>query len=137
MTSVFADTSFWLARTDPRDQWAIAARRALASVLESQFVTADFVLVEFLNALSRYGPAVRSAGIRATRAILSSATVVVVEASRQPLLEALDLFARRGDKSYSLTDCISMNEMRRRRISRVLTSDRNFEQEGFVILMRQ
>ena len=114
----------------------MSARQAVALVQKSALVTTDYVLVEFLNALSRYEPSVRSAGIRATRAILSSRGVMVIEASRQHMLEALDLYARRGDKAYSLTDCISMNEMRRRRITRVLTSDRNFEQEGFTILMR-
>jgi len=37
----------------------------------------------------------------------------------------------------SLTDCISMEVMRREGISDVLTNDRHFEQEGFRALFRE
>lgn len=36
-----------------------------------------------------------------------------------------------SDKGYSLTDCISMQTMRREGLNDVLTNDRHFEQEGF------
>jgi predicted nucleic acid-binding protein len=39
------------------------------------------------------------------------------------------------DKGYSLQDCIAMNVMKAEGITQVLTSDHNFEQEGFTILM--
>jgi predicted nucleic acid-binding protein len=47
----------------------------------------------------------------------------------------LDLYERRGDKAYSLTDCMSMEICRERRIKRVLTHDHHFTQEGFEILL--
>jgi predicted nucleic acid-binding protein len=37
----------------------------------------------------------------------------------------------RPDKGYSLTDCISMQTMRKEGLTEVLTKDRHFEQEGF------
>jgi predicted nucleic acid-binding protein len=37
---------------------------------------------------------------------------------------------------YSLTDCISMQTMRREALTEVLTNDRHFEQEGFRALFR-
>ena len=40
------------------------------------------------------------------------------------------------DKGYSLQDCVSMNVMESEGINHVLTNDRHFEQEGFVVLMR-
>jgi len=49
--------------------------------------------------------------------------------------EALDLYRRRPDKGYSLTDCMSMVVCRRQRVSEVLTHDRHFEQEGFTVLL--
>jgi len=137
MNRVFADTSYWIATVDPADQWSKAALEAEREVQGATYVTTDFVLVEFLDSLSRYGPAIREIGVRTVRAILSNPTVDTVEASRRSMIEALNLYSRRNDKRHSLTDCISMVEMRRSRISRVLTSDRDFEQEGFTILMRQ
>ncbi|HMG73540.1 MAG TPA: hypothetical protein VK582_08565 [Pyrinomonadaceae bacterium] len=37
----------------------------------------------------------------------------------------------RPDKGYSLTDCISMNVMRERGLTDVLTNDPHFRQEGY------
>jgi predicted nucleic acid-binding protein len=41
------------------------------------------------------------------------------------------------DKGYSLTDCISMNVMRRDGLIEVLTNDEHFTQEGFSCLLRE
>jgi len=44
------------------------------------------------------------------------------------------LYEQRPDKEYSLTDCISMQVMKAMGITEVLTHDRHFVQEGFIIL---
>jgi len=49
---------------------------------------------------------------------------------------ALELLRQRPDKSYSLCDAVSFLLMRRRGITDALTTDRHFEQEGFVRLLR-
>ena len=54
--------------------------------------------------------------------------------SRASLLDALTLYESRPDKEYSLTDCISMQTMRREGLTEVLTNDHHFTQEGFRIL---
>ncbi|MGA2579262.1 MAG: hypothetical protein ABSH24_24895 [Bryobacteraceae bacterium] len=46
------------------------------------------------------------------------------------------LYEARPDKGYSLTDCISMQTMRKERLTEVLTNDGHFEQEGFRALFR-
>jgi predicted nucleic acid-binding protein len=46
------------------------------------------------------------------------------------------LFARRPDKSWSLTDCISFVVMADRGLTEALTGDRHFEQAGFRALLR-
>ena len=60
----------------------------------------------------------------------------VVPQSRESFLSGLALYSARPDKRYSLTDCISMQTMRREGIDEALTSDRHFEQEGFQALFR-
>jgi predicted nucleic acid-binding protein len=62
--------------------------------------------------------------------------VCVVAQSRESFLAGLELYRQRPDKSYSLTDCISMQTMRHHGISNALTNDRHFEQEGFRALFR-
>ena len=71
------------------------------------------------------------------RAILTNPDVTVVPQSRDSFLEGLALYEQRGDKHYSLTDCISITTMRAESLTDVLTNDRHFEQEGFTVLMKQ
>jgi predicted nucleic acid-binding protein len=61
--------------------------------------------------------------------------IEVLPQTIQSLLRGLDLYKARSDKSYSLTDCISMVTMRERSITDVLTHDRHFAQEGFNVLL--
>jgi uncharacterized protein len=61
--------------------------------------------------------------------------IAVLHQTRQSLLRGLDLYQARSDKSYSLTNCISMVTMRERNITHVLTHDRHFAQEGFTVLL--
>jgi predicted nucleic acid-binding protein len=49
---------------------------------------------------------------------------------------AIELLRARPDKDYSLCDAISFLLMRQRGITEALTTDRDFEQEGFVRLLR-
>jgi hypothetical protein len=100
-------------------------------------VTTEEVLTEYLNAMSGAGAALRSRAARAVREIYSSPAIHVVSQSQQTFSDGLDLYERRPDKSYSLTDCISMNVMRAEGITDVLTNDRHFAQEGFNVLIER
>ena len=133
---VFVDTAYWIAVTIPSDQWHDAANRALAHLEDIEFVTTEDVLCEFLTAMSKLGPYTRTEAARMARRILTGPDITVVEQSHEMFLDGLDLYANRPDKGYSLQDCVSMNVMYELDITQVLTSDRNFEQEGFTILMR-
>lgn len=135
MTLAFADTLYWVAIARPNDPWSPAARAARASLGAVTLVTTDEVLVEFATALSRGGPAVRRVAAQMVRAILTSKDVRVVEQTRAGFEHGLSRYEQRADKSYSLTDCISMNVMESEGIHQVLTNDHHFEQEGFTVLI--
>lgn len=49
---------------------------------------------------------------------------------------AIDLLIARQDKNYSLCDAVSFVLMRQRGINQALTTDRHFEQEGFLRLLQ-
>ena len=50
--------------------------------------------------------------------------------------EAWQLLKSRQDKEWSLVDCVSFVLMRQRGIFEALTTDHNFEQAGFVRLLK-
>ena len=136
MSPVFADAAYWIAITDPTDQWHEAAIRATFAIGDVQLVTIQEVLAEFLTSSSRLGPTARHRTASAVRNILQNPGVRVIEQSQQSFLDGLARYEQRTDKGYSLQDCIAMNVMEAEGITQVLTSDHNFEQEGFIILMK-
>jgi predicted nucleic acid-binding protein len=58
--------------------------------------------------------------------ILEDPGIRVVPQSRESFLAGMALDGSRPDKGYSLTDCISMQTMRREGLTEVLTNDRHF-----------
>lgn len=136
MKTAFADTAYWIAVFRPADPWAGVAHRARERLGRARLLTVDEVLVEFLAAVSAAGPLVRLRAALFIRRLLAHPKVNVRPQSRQSFLEGLDLYQRRRDKNYSLTDCIAMNTMRKTSVTEVLTSDRHFAQEGFRVLMK-
>jgi len=130
MSRVFADTVYWVARINPRDQWH-ATYQAISA---SKLVTTDEVLDEVLAHFSAFGPVMRSRAAAIIRQILTHPDIEVVPQSRQSFLDALDLYEARPDKDYSLTDCASMATMRTQGLTEVLTRDAHFSQEGFTLL---
>jgi predicted nucleic acid-binding protein len=135
MRRIFADAVYWVALAHRKDQWhqkAVQVSQQLGQVI---LVTTDEVLNEFLAFFSAYGPQTRTHSARTVHQLLAEPNVQVIEQSRQIFLAGLSLYENRPDKSYSLTDCISMVTMRNQGINEVLTHDAHFTQEGFTILL--
>jgi len=136
MTALFADTFYWVALADTRDR---SHRRALALSAEwsdALMVTTDEVLTEYLNFFSSAPKWFRRKAVHGVELLLTNSAVRVIPQNRESFRAGLKLYAERLDKGYSLTDCISMQTMRREALTEVLTNDRHFEQEGFRALFR-
>ena len=136
MSAVFADASYFIALFRPRDQWKDTAQEARRLLGDVELVTTDEILTEFLTGISRVSPAAREQALNAVQEMLGDGDIRVIPQTRPSFLDGLDRFRRRLDKAYSLQDCIAMNVMEAEGITEILTSDRNFEQEGFTILMK-
>lgn len=126
MKPVFADMFYWIALTSPAE----AAYEQTNQVTED-IVTIDEVLTEYLMFFSSASEYVRRKTANNVQKILRDSGVHVIPQTRESFLSGLDLYASRPDKGYSLTDCISMQTMRRGGLTQILTNDRHFEQEGF------
>lgn len=137
MKAIFADTSYWVALIDQRDQWHDAAAAISKSLANDSVITTDEVLTEVLAFFSAFDPRMRKYVSDFVVDVLTNQRYVeVVEQTRASFLAGLALYERRPDKSYSLVDCISMQLMKAEGLAEVLTSDHHFTQEGFQILLR-
>ena len=137
MRPVFADTVYRVATARLADRWRAAAREARRRLGHVGLVTTDEVLTEFLAALAKGGPRLRSDAARAVRAMLSGSNIRVIPQSRSSFRRALARYEARGDKQHSLQDCASTNVMEAESITQILTNDHHFEQEGFAVLMKR
>ncbi len=136
MNAVFVDTFYWVALTNPHDNWHHRVKEASQSLGPVRMLTTDEVLVEFLAFLSKEGRDLRKAAVTLVRRIRDNPNITVVPQSRVSFEAGLRLYSDRLDKQYSLTDCISMETMRQYGLTDVLTHDQHFSQEGFSILLK-
>lgn len=134
MKTVFADTGYWIASLNPKDDWhgrALDVSRALGKF---RLITTEMVLDELLAALSKVP--VRGLVIKGADAIRNDPNTEVVPQTSIQFGEAFDMYRGMPDKEWSLTDCASFVLMRQRGISEALAHDHHFEQAGFTALLR-
>lgn len=129
---MFADTSFFVAFLNPEDIDHASAYGYMADH-EDQIITTEWVLAELGNYLSRRKSRTR---FQSFLADLSADPRVIIEpATHESFEEAVRLYGDRGDKRWSIADCMSFLVMNRRQLHQALTSDHHFEQAGYTILL--
>jgi predicted nucleic acid-binding protein len=133
MTSVFADTFFFLAILNPRDA-AHARALTAASQRTGPIVTTQWVLTEVADALAATPD--RHLFETLLNNLKQEPDDTVVPATADLYGEGVRLYLDRPDKGWSLTDCISFVVMEERGIREALTGDHHFEQAGFVALLK-
>jgi hypothetical protein len=133
MITRFADTFYFLALLNEDDE-AHTHAAAFSQDLGSRLVTTDWVLVEIADALA--APAQRPAFLALWNEVCDHPAIEVIPANRELLERGIDLYRRRPDKQWSLTDCISFVVMSERGLTEALTGDHHFEQAGFRALLR-
>jgi predicted nucleic acid-binding protein len=136
MTSVFADTGFYIAVLLPSDRLHAKANAVLRSLGSRMIVTSEMVLPELLNDFGGRGQHARLLATRFVADLRTVGSVRIVPQTPELFARALTLYTQRPDKSWSLTDCASMVICQQEGITDVLTHDRHFPQAGFVALLR-
>jgi predicted nucleic acid-binding protein len=132
MKRVFADTAYFVALVRERDQLHRQATN-LQKHLPGQLLTTEWILTEVANGLA--DSPTRKEFIDLLSRLRGQTDVEIVSASHEHFQQGCELYARRKDKDWSLTDCISFVIMREYGIDTALTSDEDFEQAGFKRLM--
>lgn len=135
MASYFADTSFWIALSSKRDQYRSQAIAWHEVVIRShlRIVTTEAVLWEWLNALA--SSTTRATAAESYRRAHADKLVEVVPFDPELSAAAVELYRSRGDKDWSLTDCLSVVVMERLGLTEALTTDHHFGQAGRKALM--
>ncbi|PSF36623.1 nucleic acid-binding protein [Aphanothece hegewaldii CCALA 016] len=136
MRTIFADTGYWIALLNPRDELHETAKKLSVSLSSAYLITSEMVLTEVLNDFSKRGNYFRKAGVRLVEGLELHPNITIISQDRQRFKEGLELYKNRSDKSWSLTDCVSFNIMKQFGITEALAHDKHFEQAGFLALLR-
>lgn len=131
---MFLDTSGLLSLYDSRDSFhedAVREFRRADRLLTHNYVLAE--LVALANARNLPRPDV----LRYLSSLLDHPLIEILWIDEAFHRIGMDLLARRADKSYSLCDAISFLQMQERNVTESLTTDRHFEQEGLVRLLKR
>ena len=132
MNPVFADSFYYIALLNRNDA---AHKRAveLAHALCTRVVTTAFVMIEIADAMGNSGQ--RGSFLALLESLQADRNVAILPPTEELYEAGLSLYAKRPDKDWSLTDCMSFVVMREHGLTEALTGDRHFQQAGFNALL--
>jgi predicted nucleic acid-binding protein len=130
---MFLDTSGLLSLYDSRDAFHQEAVRQFRRA--DRLITHNYVLAE-LVALVNARNLPRQDALDYIKDVLDHPLIELLWVDEPFHRAGLELLFRRIDKSYSLCDAVSFIQMQARGMTEALTTDRHFEQEGFVRLLK-
>ena len=133
MKRVFADSFYFFAilnEEDPLHDFAVE----LTGTFRGELVTTGWILTEVGGGFRQ--PHLRDLFLELNERLKSNPHVRIEPCSDELFDAGIDLYRNRPDKSWSLTDCISFVIMQHEDINEALTGDRDFEQAGFVALLK-
>jgi|SRR4026208_1042433 predicted nucleic acid-binding protein len=112
-TQYFADTWFWVARINKRDNDHARAKKIEETIRNSIIVTSEMVLAELLNFFADEGRFWRALCSKFVTHIISNKCIEVVPQSTELFSASLNLYKDRPDQEWSFTDCSSFDHGRR------------------------
>lgn len=132
MKRIFADTFYFIALLSPDDK---DHQRAVdfSDGFVGQMVTTDWIITELADGMAK--PASRQRFIQFLDMLRHDPDIHIVSLDRELQEAGLELYRRRPDKDWSLTDCISFVVMQREGLTEALTGDHDFAQAGFIALL--
>jgi predicted nucleic acid-binding protein len=132
MKPVFADTAYYAALMSPKDLLHDVAVGWARSSLRPIIVT-EFVLLELGNGFRLIED--RRLFFDFMAEIRVDPNTTIIPSSSGLFHAGLDLYGKRLDKEWSLTDCITFVVMQEKALTEALTGDHHFEQAGFKALL--
>lgn len=138
MPGIFIDTSGWGHLVDPSQEFHQQASTFYRSFRRRGFrlVTTNYILTELVALLMSPLRLPRPKIIAFVAALKSSPHMDILHVDATLDSQAWQLLVERSDKDWSLVDCSSFVIMQKAGLREALTTDRNFEQAGFVRLLK-
>ena len=133
MKQVFADTHYFLALLNARDQAHLRAVEFSARD-DLAIITTLLVVTELANSLAKSSKRTALGRLFATLEADQNTTLVWLPDGL--FRRGIQYYASRNDKDWSLVDCISFIVMEEHGIHEALTADHHFEQAGFLALLK-
>jgi hypothetical protein len=130
---VFADSFYFIALFNERDHAHLRASE-LARRLRRPLITTAWILTELADACAATPN--RTTVAEFIEDAIKFPTFNIIPFSGELFRRGLELYLKRPDKDWSLTDCISFVVMEDEEIGDALTGDKHFEQAGFNALLK-
>ncbi|MEL7070612.1 MAG: VapC toxin family PIN domain ribonuclease [Cyanobacteria bacterium J06634_6] len=138
MTSLFVDTSGWASVFIPTETHHAQATAYIHSAQKSRqiLITTNYIISELVALLGSRYRVPRTKIFQYIDGIKNTPLTQVAHIATETDSEAWKLCKSRPDKAWSLVDSSSFIVMNRLSISAALTTDKHFEQAGFVRLLK-
>jgi predicted nucleic acid-binding protein len=135
---IFADTAGWGHLIDSTQAYHSVAAKVYRRARQQgrKLITTNYIIMELVALLTSPLRIPRKTTIEFIQGLRTSPHVEIVHIDRELDDRAWQLLAERPDKDWSLVDCASFTVMQERGISEAFTTDRHFEQAGFVCLLK-
>ncbi|MEQ9355269.1 type II toxin-antitoxin system VapC family toxin [Coleofasciculus chthonoplastes] len=136
MRILFADTGYWVALLNPKDDLYDKAVNLSKAIQPAHIVTSEMVLTEVLNDFSARGEYFRQVAVKLIKSLYQHPNTTIIPQTSLQFQAALTLYEQRPDKGWSQTDCVSFKIMEEQSIFEALAYDKHFVQAGYTALMR-
>lgn len=138
MNKIFVDTAGWANLADISEPFHTEAKEIYDSAISTnkRLVTTNYVLAETVAVLTSPMRISRPRVIEFVTGIKASSFFDVIHVDERIDAQSWNLLVNRPDKDWSLVDSSCFVLMEQLQITDALTSDRHFEQAGFVRLLK-
>jgi uncharacterized protein len=130
---IFADSSFFVALVDRKDQWHPASKALLPVLVDETIIISDLIIAESVTIIGRRSGG--KAGEHLFHYFMDNCDLVVTD--EKILKGGMGVFLR-YDGTLSVSDAVSVFIMEKKNINRILSFDSDFDKvEGVVRIHQQ
>ncbi len=135
---MFVDTSGWGNLYIPTENYHSQAVQCFQQARQQRqtLITTNYIITELVALLNSPLQVSRPRVFEIVDSIKAASFVQVIHISSEMDFSAWELCKSRADKTWSLVDCSSFIVMQQLNIRKALTTDRHFEQAGFIRLLK-